>query len=97
MNLTDYYGRFAGFANLMLGIPLVIVFTSSIPSLINTVPWLAKVMPWALTASTNLGTSLALTLVQQQPLPSLIPIVATALWVVLFIAVAIWRFAREDF
>ena len=97
LSLTLMLGTLFNNRKLVLGIPLVIVFASSIPSLINTIPWLAKIMPWALTASTNLGTSLALALVQQQPLPSLIPIVATALWVVLFIAVAIWRFAREDF
>lgn len=97
LSLTLMLGTLFNNRKLVLGIPLVIVFASSIPPLINTIPWLAKVMPWALTASTNLGTSLALALVQQQPLPSLIPIVATALWVVLFIAVAIWRFAREDF
>jgi hypothetical protein len=33
-----------------------------------------------------------------QPMPSvMIPIVATALWSLLCIGVAIWRFNREDF
>jgi ABC-2 type transport system permease protein len=41
----------------------------------------------------------AVGLVQGSELPSIwpIPVIATALWTVLFMAVALWRFAREEF
>lgn len=32
-----------------------------------------------------------------QPLPTVVPIILTALWCVLFTAVAVWRFGREGF
>lgn len=49
------------------------------------------VMPWKLPNIAALGS--------QQPLPlgTLVPVAATVGWIVLFIAVALWRFAREEF
>ena len=32
-----------------------------------------------------------------KPLPTAVPIIATALWWVLFVGVAIWRMRREEF
>jgi hypothetical protein len=34
---------------------------------------------------------------QGQPLPTTMPIYATAIWIVIFVSVALWRFAREEF
>lgn len=50
------------------------------------------VTPWLLP---NVGVGLAL----QQSLPDIwpIPIVACAIWIVVFTAVALWRFSREEF
>ena len=41
--------------------------------------------------------ALAVYMVQGQPLPTAAPIIATALWCVLFTGVAIWRMGREEF
>jgi ABC-type transport system involved in multi-copper enzyme maturation permease subunit len=54
---------------------------------------LADVMPWRLLM--NLGQTEAI--LQGQPLPTEAPIIATALWSVLFTGVAIWRMGGEEF
>jgi ABC-type transport system involved in multi-copper enzyme maturation permease subunit len=54
---------------------------------------LADVMPWRLLM--DLGQTEAI--LQGQPLPTEAPIIATALWCVLFTGVAIWRMGREEF
>jgi len=59
----------------------------------NFLPQLVTLLfPWKLS---ELAPALAL----EQPLPMgwLIPIIATAVWTVVFIAVALWRFDREEF
>ena len=59
----------------------------------NFIPlWLTLLFPWKLS---ELAPALAL----GQPLPTgwPIPIIATAAWIILFIAVALWRFSREEF
>jgi ABC-type transport system involved in multi-copper enzyme maturation permease subunit len=61
------------------------------------VPWLNAIMPWELLMPLDHNLSLAAYLVTGQPLPTVTPIVATALWCVLFTGVAIWRFHREEF
>jgi len=34
---------------------------------------------------------------QGQPIPSLIPVITTVIYSIVFIAVGIWRFSREEF
>jgi ABC-2 type transport system permease protein len=54
--------------------------------------WVILLFPWKLS---ELAPALAL----GQPLPAgwLIPVIATAVWTVVFIAIALWRFSREEF
>ena len=54
--------------------------------------WATMIFPWKLS---ELAPALAL----GQPLPPgwLIPVIATAIWTVAFIGVALWRFEREEF
>jgi ABC-2 type transport system permease protein len=54
--------------------------------------WITLIFPWKLS---ELAPALAL----EQPLPVgwLIPIIATSVWTVTFIAIASWRFGREEF
>ncbi|MCC6192656.1 MAG: ABC transporter permease subunit [Anaerolineales bacterium] len=59
---------------------------------------LAYVGPWALVVSTPMvPTPLSVALALGQPLPTVVPIVVTALWCLLFTVVAIWGFSREEF
>ena len=55
-------------------------------------PLVTLLFPWKLS-------ELAPALVLAQPLPAgwPIPIIATAIWIIVFIAIALWRFGREEF
>jgi ABC-type transport system involved in multi-copper enzyme maturation permease subunit len=60
-------------------------------------PWLTNIMPWTLTFPAGNVNPLVMYVVNGQPLPTIVPIVASVLWCVAFIAVAIWRTSREEF
>ena len=74
----------------VVGIPLFVVWGWMITPLGVA---LADVMPWRLLM--DLGQAEAI--LQGQPLPTEAPIIATALWCVLFTGVALWRFRQEEF
>jgi ABC-2 type transport system permease protein len=81
----------------VLGIPLIVVWVFLITPLGAL---LADVMPWRLLH--ELGKNPALPalggyLLQGVPLPTVTPIIATAVWCVLFTGVALWRMNREEF
>ncbi len=79
-----------------IGIPMVILF--SYQFVVGIAPWLGQVMPWGLTSSVGSNNnSVALTLALGQPAASITPIIATFAWCVLFVAIAVWRFNREEF
>ncbi len=60
------------------------------------VPWLENILPWKLISSFG-EPPLAGYLALGAHLPTVVPIIATALWCVLFVGVAIWRISREEF
>jgi ABC-type transport system involved in multi-copper enzyme maturation permease subunit len=63
--------------------------------------WLEALLPWRLLIGyiTDTGTELPLggNLILGEPLPTLVPIIATAVWCALFIGVAFWRIRRMEF
>lgn len=81
----------------VMGIPLFILFLWIIPDSAK----LAEFMPWVLVIDVGAGNGalppLTRYLLSGQPLPTVGPIIATALWCVLFTAVAFWRIRREEF
>jgi ABC-2 type transport system permease protein len=79
----------------VMGIPLFILFLWMIPDSAR----LAEFMPWRLVIDTGNEALPALNgyLLSGQPLPTVAPIIATALWCVLFTGVAFWRIRREEF
>jgi ABC-type transport system involved in multi-copper enzyme maturation permease subunit len=85
----------------VLGISLVLAWAGPMPFISAPIqkhaPWLYDVMPWKLLIDFNTNQPLAQYLANGQPLPTVAPIIATALWCVLFTAVAIWRMSREEF
>jgi ABC-2 type transport system permease protein len=85
----------------VLGIAILVDFTGLMQFIALPVqryaPWLGDIMPWRLMIDFGTRGPLASYLAMGQPLPTVVPIIATALWCVLFIAVAIWRFRREEF
>ncbi len=80
----------------VIGIPLALLFGYQL--FLGVAPWLAEIMPWALVVNAqpdSLPISVALAL--EQPLPSTTPVIGALLWSALFVAVALWRFNREEF
>ena len=63
--------------------------------------WLDAFLPWTLLTGPITDTetipSLGGHLILGEQLPTLVPIIATALWCVLFTAIAFWRIRREEF
>ncbi len=63
--------------------------------------WLGALLPWKLLTGPITDTetipSLGGHLILGQQLPTLVPIIATALWCVLFSAIAFWRIRRVEF
>jgi len=85
----------------VLGISLALAWAGPMPFISTPIqkyaPWLYDVMPWRMLIDFNTNQSLSVYLANGQPLPTVTPIIATALWCVLFAAVAIWRMNREEF
>ena len=80
----------------VIGITLLLLFGFQIFT--SLAPWLFKVMPWILVMSVGEDTlAYATMLAIGQPLPSTLPIIATALWCLVFAGVSLWRFSREEF
>jgi len=80
----------------VIAIPLGILFAYQF--ILGLVPGLASITPWALITNTPLSsTPLAVMVAQGQALPTLTPIIATVVWCVIFVVVALWRFNREEF
>jgi ABC-2 type transport system permease protein len=61
------------------------------------VPWLENILPWKLLAQIGMEPPLGGYLALGAPLPTVAPIIATTIWCVLFVGVAIWRISREEF
>jgi hypothetical protein len=59
-------------------------------------PWLEDILPWKLLSSIG-GPPMAGYLALGAPLPTVVPIIATVLWCVVFVGVAIWRISQEEF
>jgi ABC-type transport system involved in multi-copper enzyme maturation permease subunit len=85
----------------VLGISLILAWAGPMPfisaPILKYAPWLYEVMPWKLLIDFNNNRQLAIYVANGQSLPTVVPIIATTLWCVLFNAVAIWRMSREEF
>jgi ABC-2 type transport system permease protein len=81
----------------VLGISLGILLSGlMILFFANTAELLLAILPWRLVMPLG-GGPLAGYLALGAPLPTSTPIIATAVWCVLFTGVAIWRIRREEF
>jgi ABC-2 type transport system permease protein len=94
--LTIMLGTLFNSRGAVIGIPMLLIFGYQL--FLGIAPWLARFMPWALTISTGeTQESLAVALVRGQALADLMPLYATAAWILVFVGVALWRFNREEF
>jgi ABC-2 type transport system permease protein len=96
LTLTLMLGTLFNERGAVLGIPIGLLFGAQF--LMQLAPALASIMPWTLVVP-SAGGSLALAhlVMLGQPLPTVTPIIATMLWIVIFVGVALWRFGQEEF
>jgi ABC-2 type transport system permease protein len=94
LTLATMLGTFLNSRSPVLGIALGFLFLGAFVP--NALPQLAAIFPWKLD-----GVALLLALGPQAPGPlppsAIVPVIATILWIVIFIALAIWRFGKEEF
>ncbi len=80
-----------------IGIPIAVLLGYQF--IVAVAPWTLEIMPWGLTGAGSGGSegnpvAVAMALGQSY---STLPIVATLAWCVLFVAVAVWKFNRDEF
>ena len=76
-----------------IGIPMAVLFGYQF--IVGLAPWTLQITPWGLT-NTGTGNSAAVAIALGQSYSAL-PLVATLAWCVLFVAIAVWRFNRDEF
>jgi ABC-2 type transport system permease protein len=79
-----------------IGIPMAVLFGYQF--IVGLAPWTLEIMPWGLTSAGRggSGNSAAAAIVLGQSY-SVLPIVATLAWCVLFVVIAVWKFNRDEF
>jgi ABC-2 type transport system permease protein len=96
LTLTLMLGTLYNNRGPVIGIPIGVMFLGQL--VLGVLPQAAYIMPWVLSLPQNAGIpSLATQIMRSEPLWSVLPIIATAIWCVIFVAVAIWRFNRDEF
>src|SRR5690606_21461096 len=94
LTLTLMLGTLFNDRGPVIGIPIGILFSAMF--IIGYVGQAAYLMPWLIIPSgSDLG--LATEALMGQPLSTTTPVLATIVWIVVFVAVALWRFQREEF
>ncbi len=91
LTLTLMLGTLFTDRGAVAGIGLGFMFLGSFLSQILP-SWISSLFPWTLQ---NLASAMAIS----KPLPASwqIPIIATAIWIPIFIAISLWRFSRDEF
>jgi ABC-2 type transport system permease protein len=80
----------------VLGMSLVLLLGYSI--FVELFPILGRIMPWNLTAALGpTKPALALYPMMQQPITDFLPLISTVGFTVAFLAIALWRFHKEEF
>jgi len=104
LNLMFYFGLTLMLGTLfhsrgpVMAIPLALLLGYQL--WLAILPGLALAMPWALVLNIlpgGLPLSVAVALDIPMPAYAAIPVIATVLWCLLFAAISIWRFQREEF
>ncbi|TFH15189.1 hypothetical protein E4H04_08840 [Candidatus Bathyarchaeota archaeon] len=92
ITLTLALGAFFNSRGPIMGIGLMTVMIQDILSgfLGSYLPWFPNVLPRML----NIG---SIMLTKEQSLPTYLPIIATAVYIVVLTGLAIWRFKRTEF
>ncbi len=94
LTLTLMLGTLLHDRGAVIGIPIGILFSAMF--LMGYMGQFAYLMPWMIIPSGSVQ-GLAIEVMLEQPLTATTPIIATTVWVIIFISIALWRFAREEF
>ncbi len=101
MSLTLMLGAFYNSRGPVIGIPIALIFGAQlILGLVNWIsPKILEFLPYALVVPLDQGAvgSIAQNVILGQPLQLWTPIPSSILMIIVFIALAIWRFGREEF
>lgn len=95
LTLTLMLGTFFQSRGLVVGVALVFVLVQDL--LASAVPFMLNFVPMTLSRALAMPVALGEALPPFAVLPPLTPLLATALWTALCVAIAIWRFRREEF
>jgi len=96
LSLTIMLSALSNMRGLAIGVPLFLILGFTL--FVEVAPWTADFMPWSLTSAVSASQpALAVSLVLGQPIPTLMPLIATVIGSLVFTIVAIWRFQKEEF
>jgi ABC-2 type transport system permease protein len=96
LTLTLMLGTIFNDRAAVLGITIGLLFGGQFVA--GLFPVLVKIMPWLIIMPVNENRQgLAQLVMSGQSLPTVSPIIGTAVLIVVFVGVALWRFGREEF
>ena len=96
LSLTLMLGAFFNHRGPVIGIPLALLFVQQM--IFGLLPFLVQVLPWTLIAPLgDMDLSITAAMILGRPLPSLNPLYASLVSIGIFVALAFWRFEREEF
>jgi ABC-2 type transport system permease protein len=94
--LTIMLSAFSNSRGMAIGVSLLLILGFEL--FVMAVPWMADYMPWSLTTVVSVTRpAIAVSLVLGQPIPTLMPLIATVVGCLVFPIVTIWRFQKEEF
>jgi ABC-2 type transport system permease protein len=94
LSLTLMLGTLFSDRGPVIGIPIGFLFAAMF--IMGYLGDLAYITPWMIIPSGSFQ-GLAIEAMLGQPLSSATPILATAVWSIVFVGIALWRFGREEF
>jgi ABC-2 type transport system permease protein len=96
LTLAAMLSALSNLRGMVIGIPLFLILAYTL--FVEFAPWTANYMPWSLTSSVSASRpAIGLSLVLGQPIPTLMPLLATGIGCLVFTMVAIWRFQKDEF
>jgi ABC-2 type transport system permease protein len=96
LTLTLMLSAVSNHRGVAIGVPMGLNFGYQF--IAGVAPWLGEIMPFRLVLTVGQNQpALAVSLVMQQSITSLLPIIATVVWIVVFIVIGLWKFRRIEF
>ncbi len=93
--LTLMLGTLFGSRGAVIGIPIGILLGYQF--ILGLAPFIQDFSPYPLVIPLGQSLSVAMALATGAPVSSFTPVIATILWCMLFVGLALWRFSRDEF